>query len=126
MRAWLLEVVDVVGGLAFAISVLLFLIGLLIRFTKKDPDTSTTKEILKLLESSETQDDVGLTVYMNDSRVFLNDIPVQVKLLYFQLEEKHEIAVRQFERIKEAYLYMAWSAGAGILAFMIFRLIHFV
>jgi hypothetical protein len=126
MSAWLFEVADIIGGLAFAISVLFFLISLLIKFQNKDATNSTVKDIIKLLESEENQDRVGVTVSVDGATVFLTNFPIQVKRLYFQLEDRHEGALRELGRLKEAYSYMSWAAGAGILAFVVFRLIHFV
>jgi len=51
MTAWLLEVIDIFGGLAFAVSIILLFVGLLIRYGKKEETfTFSATDLLRQLE----------------------------------------------------------------------------
>jgi hypothetical protein len=126
MTAWLLEVIDIFGGLAFAVSIILFFVALLIRYGKKEETfTSSATDLLRQLEEKEIQDKIGLVVNLNGKSVFVNDFPIQIKKMYFKLEERYQLMSQKYDRLKEAYLYVQVSAVAAMVAFLIFRLIHF-
>ncbi len=126
ITAWLLEAIDILGGLAFAVSIILFFIGLLIRYGKKEETfTSSATDLLNQLEDKEIQDKIGLVVNLNDKDIFVTDFPIQIKVMYFRLEERYQLMSQKYDRLKEAFQYVQVAAVAAIVAFLIFRLIHF-
>lgn len=126
MSAWLLEVIDILGALAFAVSIILFFVGLLIRYGKKEETfTSPATDLLHQLEDKEIQDKIGLMVNLNGKKVFVTDFPIQIKKMYFRLDERYQLMSQKYDRLKEAYQYVQGAALAAMSAFLIFRLIHF-
>lgn len=104
MTAWLLEVIDVLGALAFAVSIILFLVGLLIRYGKNEESfTSSAIDLLRQLEDNEVQDKIGLVVNLNGKDVFVTDFPIQIKKMYFRLEDRYQLMSQKYDKLKEAY-----------------------
>jgi hypothetical protein len=125
MTAWFLEVIDILGAFAFAGSIILFFVGLLIRYGKKEDTFTSSTDLLRQLEDKEVQDKIGLVVNLNGKDVFVTDFPIQIKKMYFRLDERYQLMSQKYDRLKEAYQYVQVAAVAAMGAFLIFRLIHF-
>lgn len=126
MTAWLLEVTDMVWALTFGVSIILFVIALLIRYGKeKEPFTSYATHLLHELQNEEMQDKIGVTATLNGQSVFMTNFPVQIKELYFRLDESYRLLSHEYHKLHEAYRYMQIAAILALVAFLVLRLMHF-
>ena len=126
MTAWFLEFIDVLGGLALVVSIISFFCALSIRYGEEEKTfKSSVADLLRQLEDKEIQDRIGLEVDLNGKSVFITDFPIQIKKRYFELDERYQLMSQKYDRLKEAYQYIQGAAITALVAFLIFRLIHF-
>jgi hypothetical protein len=126
MIAWLLGMIDIFGAVAFGVSVILLFVGLLLRYGKREEGFwSHATDMLRQLEVKENQDKIGFMVNLNGKNVFVTNFPIQIKQMYFRLEERYQLLSKEYDRLKEAYNYVQVAAVASLVPFLIFRLLHF-
>jgi hypothetical protein len=126
MTSWLLEVIDIGGGIALSVSIILFFVALIIRYGKgKETYPSSATRLLRELNDKEMQDKIGLTVTLNGENVFITNFPVEIKKLYFRLDEANQLLLHQYRKLEDAYRYIQVAAILALVAFFVLRIMHF-